>query len=306
MLLVKVRINDLARELEIKSKAILDVLAEVGITEEKTHASPVSTEEAERVRTYFRSREDRLSAPPPQPGPGTVSKIDLSRISKPGDVLTAILQKQQAEVGFREEKTDANPLSKGEVRTLPLSAPSPQLEPDTINPYIDLSLISKPAYVPTADVQKPPGDREIVVCRYCRLRQFVTINGMCRRCRKSLHPSPAALALPPPDLPARLAQNSRPARRQPIYDRATSTVPRVATSSSESKAHTGGRPAPRVIMPHTGPRPVYTATATMNGVKQETAALATREQDAIKQAEEALKMLRAQEKQRRREGDPEY
>ena len=37
----KIRINDLARELEVKSKAILDVLGEVGVTEKKTHSSSV-------------------------------------------------------------------------------------------------------------------------------------------------------------------------------------------------------------------------------------------------------------------------
>ena len=31
----KIRINDLARELEVKSKSILDVLPEVGVTEKK-------------------------------------------------------------------------------------------------------------------------------------------------------------------------------------------------------------------------------------------------------------------------------
>jgi translation initiation factor IF-2 len=31
----KIRINDLARELEVKSKAILDVLPEIGVTEKK-------------------------------------------------------------------------------------------------------------------------------------------------------------------------------------------------------------------------------------------------------------------------------
>jgi translation initiation factor IF-2 len=35
----KVRINDLARELEVKSKAILDALPLVGVTEKKTHSS---------------------------------------------------------------------------------------------------------------------------------------------------------------------------------------------------------------------------------------------------------------------------
>ena len=39
----KIRINDLARELEVKSKAILDVLPEVGVTEKKTHSSAGTT-----------------------------------------------------------------------------------------------------------------------------------------------------------------------------------------------------------------------------------------------------------------------
>ena len=49
----KVRINDLARELEVKSKAILDVLTDVGVTEKKTHSSSLELDEAERVRTHF-------------------------------------------------------------------------------------------------------------------------------------------------------------------------------------------------------------------------------------------------------------
>jgi translation initiation factor IF-2 len=35
----KVRINDLAREMEVKSRRILDVLAEIGLAEGKTHSS---------------------------------------------------------------------------------------------------------------------------------------------------------------------------------------------------------------------------------------------------------------------------
>jgi len=52
---MKVRINDLARELEVKSKAILDALAQVGIVEKKTHSSSLEVHEAELVRRYFKS-----------------------------------------------------------------------------------------------------------------------------------------------------------------------------------------------------------------------------------------------------------
>src|SRR6201988_4634840 len=96
----KIRINDLARELEVKSKAILDVLTEVGVTEKKTHSSSLEDHEAEKVRAHFRATSDaqassRTSRPSRAEGDEIKTKIDLSHISKPGDVLKAIISKQQ-------------------------------------------------------------------------------------------------------------------------------------------------------------------------------------------------------------------
>ena len=50
----KIRINDLARELEVKSRVILEALPAVGFTERKTHSSAVEEEVADRVRRYIR------------------------------------------------------------------------------------------------------------------------------------------------------------------------------------------------------------------------------------------------------------
>ena len=50
----KIRINDLARELEVKSKAILDVLVEAGVTEKKTHSSSLDEGDADKVRAHFK------------------------------------------------------------------------------------------------------------------------------------------------------------------------------------------------------------------------------------------------------------
>ena len=58
----KIRINDLARELEVKSKAILDALPVVGVTEKKTHSSSLEEHEAEKVRAHFRSAGEGQSA----------------------------------------------------------------------------------------------------------------------------------------------------------------------------------------------------------------------------------------------------
>src|SRR3954451_19352359 len=95
----KVRINDLARELEVKPRAILDILPEVGVTETKTHSSSLEGDEADRGRTHFGHSTSRPSA---QSGSassraqqGIQPKVDLSHISKPGDALKAILAKKQ-------------------------------------------------------------------------------------------------------------------------------------------------------------------------------------------------------------------
>src|SRR5579863_9474255 len=92
----KIRINDLARELEVKSKAILDVLIKVGITEKNTHSSSIEVDEAERVKKYFAEHEpssSRASRASSASADEFKPKIDLSHISKPGDVLKAITQK---------------------------------------------------------------------------------------------------------------------------------------------------------------------------------------------------------------------
>ena len=95
----KVRINDLARELEVKSRSILDALTAVGVTEKKTHSSSIEEDEAEKVRGYF-SRGGRPSAARVAPAE-TKPKFDLSHVSKPGDALKAILERKQAETAAR-------------------------------------------------------------------------------------------------------------------------------------------------------------------------------------------------------------
>src|ERR1700688_1445758 len=50
----QVRINELARELEIKAKVLIDYLPEAGVTEKKTHSSSIDLSAAERVRKHFR------------------------------------------------------------------------------------------------------------------------------------------------------------------------------------------------------------------------------------------------------------
>ncbi|HSO94269.1 MAG TPA: translation initiation factor IF-2 N-terminal domain-containing protein, partial [Candidatus Dormibacteraeota bacterium] len=48
--MMKIRINELARELEVKPKVIVDLLPGFGVTEKKTHSSSVDEDVAEKIR----------------------------------------------------------------------------------------------------------------------------------------------------------------------------------------------------------------------------------------------------------------
>src|SRR6476659_11231417 len=114
---MKIRINDLARELEVKSKAILDVLEEVGVTEKKTHSSSIEEDEAVRVRKHFSAKSssssrERTSATEVKP------KIDLSKISKPGDVMKLLRQREQ------EQQHPPAPPARPPVVAAPPAAPA--------------------------------------------------------------------------------------------------------------------------------------------------------------------------------------
>src|SRR5579872_2791169 len=121
----KVRINDLARELEVKSRQILDVLAELGIGAGKTHSSSLEEDEAEKVRAQMNgSRSGSHAASGTSRGAQSIApKIDLSHVSKPGDVLKAILaKKQEDEVEARRSQLPPRPAA-------PVAAKPPAAKP---------------------------------------------------------------------------------------------------------------------------------------------------------------------------------
>ena len=49
----KIRINVLARELEVKAHELLDKLPELGVAEKKTHSSSIDDDVAEKLRQIF-------------------------------------------------------------------------------------------------------------------------------------------------------------------------------------------------------------------------------------------------------------
>src|ERR1700693_5742891 len=58
----QIRINELARDLEVKAKAIIDYLPEAGVTEKKTHSSSIDLAAAEKVRKHFQDMANAEAA----------------------------------------------------------------------------------------------------------------------------------------------------------------------------------------------------------------------------------------------------
>ena len=140
---MKIRINDLARELEVKSKEILETLPKVGVTEKKTHSSSIEEDEAARVRKYILEqsqgggREARLRVAPEESRP----KIDLSRIAKPGDALKAIIQQKEHP-----------PTAPARPPVVSARAAEPQKAPAAAPPR---TAVTKPSAPPAARVETP-------------------------------------------------------------------------------------------------------------------------------------------------------
>jgi translation initiation factor IF-2 len=240
----KVRINDLARELEVKSKAILDALPLVGVTEKKTHSSSLEEHEAEKVRAHIRgsSEAQTSSARATRPLRGEEeikTKIDLSHISRPGDVLKAITQKKEAAAA--PPPPPARPAAPPVVArpvvappapkpVAPPAAPPPSVAPPPpppVRPVVAPPVVEKPAtpVAPPAPVASPP--------------------------RPAAPPAPpAAVVSPaPPAAPSVKAPASPAPPPAPVAPRPA--APPVSAAPAP--------PAPRMIVPQTGPRPVYKA-----------------------------------------------
>ncbi len=156
----KVRINDLARELEVKSRPILDALEAIGVTG-KTHSSSIETDQAERVREYFRnggrSSSSNRQAAEQKP------KFDLSKVSKPGDALKAILERKQAEAAAVRTVPPARPL----VVAPPAVVAAPPASAQRVVVATPPPTASAPAGVPQ---QRPCRDAVRTRCRRATTR----------------------------------------------------------------------------------------------------------------------------------------
>jgi len=260
---MKIRINDLARELEVKSKAILDVLTTVGVTEKKTHSSSLEDHEAELVRKYLRSRSEAGSSSSKSSRAVThgeeeiKTKIDLSHISRPGDVLRAITQQKEA-----VEHPPARPAVKPPVAKAPASIPSieakaetpaapakpapPKAAPETPAPKFVTPASVAAASRPPAVVVIPP--KAPVTPPASATPPAAATSGV-----PAAIATPPAVAVPPRATPpAAPVVGAPPSAPPPAQSISAQTAPPERPAAPVP-------PPPRMIMPQTGPRPVYKA-----------------------------------------------
>src|SRR5579871_3003352 len=255
---MKIRINDLARELEVKSKAILDALDAVGVTEKKTHSSSIEEDEAERVRKYFAAKSgsssrERTSATEVKP------KIDLSKISKPGDVMKLLRQREQ------EQQQPSAPPAKPPVVVAKPAAPAATVTAPPTPPPAPAAT-EKPATVVVAPPKPaaPAAERSVVVTPpVVKPVAPAVVAPPPAPVEKPAAP-PAVVVTPPAHPPAVIVTPP------PAQPKAPAAPPAAAASPQTTPAAPApGKPVPgqpivpqrRMITPQTGPRPVYTAPA---------------------------------------------
>ena len=283
----KVRINDLARELEVKSRSILDALTAVGVTEPKTHSSSIEADEAEKVRGYFSGRRGGSATTKPQVE--AKPAFDLSHISKPGDAMKAILARKQAEIDARNAPpvrraavvaappvaTAAAPASKPVAQTAaPLVATPAAPAPRRVMPQPrQHAHIVNPTPAPPAIASKPPvgpvvGRAPVVVVPPHAAAQATTSHPVAHT--HAVVERPPVVA--PPVVVAHAVKHP-PVAAAPVVAEAPAALPEVpsavepaADAAVPEIAETQVDAAPavpvrRVVMPQTGPRPIYLAPA---------------------------------------------
>jgi len=309
----KVRINDLARELEVKSRSILDALTAVGVTEPKTHSSSIEADEAEKVRNYFKNRRGGAVA---KPVVEAKPAFDLSHISKPGDAMKAILARRQAEAEARSHPArpaavavhppaasaatapvaaKPAPQASAPVAAAPVAAaprrmvvPLPRQQAQIVAPTPAPAIASKPPVGPVIGrapvVVAPPASQ--TTAQQAAAAHPAAIHTPAPRETPSQAATSVAPTAPVKTVPAaEVAPASAPAVAAPaIADAAAPAATEAVAAPAaladggpaamEPKTDGAGQetatepvaaapvPAPRrVVMPQTGPRPIYSAPA---------------------------------------------
>jgi translation initiation factor IF-2 len=161
----QVRINELARELEIKAKVLIEFLPEIGVTEKKTHSSSIDLAHAERVRKHFHdlvAQEEAAeaakvaaakakSAPSRPVAPAQARPAAAPAAAKPA-AISQSAPATPAGVVAKPVAAPAAPAAPGTVpaRPSPVAAPPAHAAPASAHPVAHPPAAAKPGVAPAA------------------------------------------------------------------------------------------------------------------------------------------------------------
>ncbi|OLB38267.1 MAG: translation initiation factor IF-2 [Acidobacteria bacterium 13_2_20CM_57_17] len=223
----QVRINELARELEVKAKAIIDLLPGYGVTEKKTHSSSIPEDVAEKVRKK---------------------------------ILGAAEEEAQAEAAAKTEKEAKEAAAKA-ARMKPAAAPAPaqaSVAPSAVKPSAPaqpaapVAKPSAPAAPTAAAPAAPKAPAPTVVPPAAKPAAPATTAPAATPIR---HPAPVgAPATPAAARPSAPARPAAPSGTQPSANRPAAAAPGGAPGRTGAPARAGA-PARPLPTGNRGPMP---------------------------------------------------
>jgi translation initiation factor IF-2 len=248
----QVRINELARELEVKAKAIIDLLPGYGVTEKKTHSSSIPADVAEKVRKHIHGVADAEAA--------AEAKAKAEKEAKDAAVKAARMRPAPAPPAPVAKPPASVPPTPAAATPAPRPAPpAPAPETSAHPPAAAPPAPARPAPTPAAAPTKPVQPAKPAQPQTTPAAPAPT------PIRTSAPPRPAAPAGTAPSRPAGPAP-ARPATPRPGQE---GSQPGAARPAAAAPAAPAARPAPtRPPMPtggNRGPLPGTTSGSQRQG-----------------------------------------
>jgi len=266
----KIRINELARELEVKPNRIIELLPEFGITEKKTHSSSVDDEIADKLRRHFGVLPpEPEAAAPAEPAPAAAPQPEAEVKTEPApapEPATAAAPPVEAHAPAAPE-TPAEPTQPAAPETqpavlLPRGAPQklrPPLagsRPAAAQPAAAAAPPPKPAEIPAKPVPTAPKPGQILTGPRQPLPTIVIKAPPAQPEAPARAPAPAVPPAPAPSQPRPAAQGLA---GQPVPRPVVPPRDDVLQRLNQAKAMPG-MPVRRPQRPATAPvpgQPIY-------------------------------------------------
>jgi translation initiation factor IF-2 len=250
-----IRINELARELEVKSRAILECLPKIGITEKKSHSSSLDQKWADKVRAHFRSGGEPAESAAPKEAPAAPAKA-APRSPKKAKAPAAAAPKAPAKRTEPPVARQSFTKSIAEIKAAARKTVAPRA------PARPVAERPAPAAPPARAVPVRPGvARPAAKAAPTAAKKAKPASSVVTRIpTKAPEAAPPAVAAKPgkPARPKKL-----PASKQPIYP--TAGLPKAVPT----RTHTFRRPGePRPMHPTARPAAGAAGTARPTGRKK--------------------------------------